>query len=567
MIKYIEFNTSDPDVEVNTYHPGILEKTAEMSSELVDFLKSIEATPGKYFLHINALGAGEYFSSNRNGDYFPEIALIEYHKTFETNANLYRHHKNKPHLGHKKYGKVLFSHYNKNMHRVELVIEFDTITAPDLKDRIDAGENLAFSMGARVKYDECSICGNKAKNLGEYCEHLKYQMNRVLPDGRKVYAINRHPKFFDISFVTIPADKTAYMFSKVAEYADEDEVIEKLIKESEKIKKAEITKNIPGGELLEYGKDPNELIYKSQPNMPNELINEMSSFPINKILSTLLSLRIMPKRRDFQSILLNSSGQSDVAKQLLDKNIIFRVPPVREIPDKYNNMEGIYPENSCEDVFNIIKKHESYVSRAPLTKPVIVLRIMEKVADAQEGSKMEQEGLLPGENIEAKIKLNGIKNPVIPMSAMGGLYYGYSKLYNTLNDTKGLQALLLNKPWLLPVLIGAGSLGSVGVQSLFNKTASPKDPGFLLSSLISVPITYLYSGVQEGKVRRGEPISAYGNLVRKHPFLMSLVHGYGGNKAVGLMKKASIGNRVSEAFLELPENKFNEIYEYLIEKT
>jgi hypothetical protein len=218
------------------------------------------------------------------------------------------------------------------MNRVELVEELDTSTATDLKERIDNGEHLSFSMGSRVKYDECSICGNKAKNLQQYCDHLKHQMNRVLPDGRKVYAINRYPKFFDISFVTIPADKTAFMFSKVASVQEDlSEVeIEELMKKAEReaIKRAEIKKNIPIQSVEATSSDPLGLIYRSQPKMSDGLIDELLHFKLDKILSTLLALKIMPTKRDFQTLVLKAGGRHELADQLNARNIVFPVSKI-----------------------------------------------------------------------------------------------------------------------------------------------------------------------------------------------------------------------------------------------
>lgn len=68
----------------------------------------------------------------------------------------------------------------------------------------------------------------------DYCVHAKTQMNKILPDGRKVYVMNDYPKFFDISFVFIGADKTAKTMMKIGsaagfwDIASSAEVAEKL---------------------------------------------------------------------------------------------------------------------------------------------------------------------------------------------------------------------------------------------------------------------------------------------------------------------------------------------------
>lgn len=192
-------------------------------------------TPGdkeKYlYVLVNALGAGEYFGSNINADYFPWDALThpgdDYgYQTF-LNAGVYQHHVNKD--KNKSIGTVVVSSLNPQMKRVELLIKIDREKArlegaASLLERIDNGELPDVSMGCNVPYDVCSICGHKSKTRATYCEHMNpstemrgtYGPNKILPDGRKIYVINTIPKFFDISFVFIGADKTAKVMAKIA---------------------------------------------------------------------------------------------------------------------------------------------------------------------------------------------------------------------------------------------------------------------------------------------------------------------------------------------------------------
>ena len=104
---------------------GGLTKEAS-AAEIDSFVSTIKPRDGFFYLHINAMGAGEYYGSNRNGDYFPEDQLIKWHKTFETSpAHVFRHHVNKdPSIA---IGKVIYSYYNPRMHRVELIAEVDKI--------------------------------------------------------------------------------------------------------------------------------------------------------------------------------------------------------------------------------------------------------------------------------------------------------------------------------------------------------------------------------------------------------------------------------------------------------
>lgn len=79
----------------------------------------------------------------------------------------------------------------------------------------------------KVAYDVCSVCGNKAKNRSEYCKSaseggncpgggLTNNICTVLANGHIVHADNPHPDFFDYSKVGRGADRTSFVFGKVA---------------------------------------------------------------------------------------------------------------------------------------------------------------------------------------------------------------------------------------------------------------------------------------------------------------------------------------------------------------
>ena len=93
-------------------------------------------------------------------------------------------------------------------------------------------------MGCRIKFDVCSICGNKAPSRKDYCVHAKNQLNDIYPDGRIVYVDNPNPKFFDISVVFRPADRTGYMMKKVA-FSEERDLGESSASLSDKVAELE----------------------------------------------------------------------------------------------------------------------------------------------------------------------------------------------------------------------------------------------------------------------------------------------------------------------------------------
>jgi hypothetical protein len=210
------------------------EKTADLKKDegidkrIFDTLDRLKEIKDSILVLMTAMGATDYWGSNKNGDYFLEKDLwldspLSGHKTFK-DAGVFRHHKNNN--KDETLGQVLNSIYNPKMHRVELIVRIDRDKCekwnhPDLFEQLMEGSHEAVSMGVKIPYDQCSICGTKAKTKSDYCEHIRRMLNEIMPDGRKVTMINRPPlKFFDISFVRSPADTTA----GVLEFLDDKEI-------------------------------------------------------------------------------------------------------------------------------------------------------------------------------------------------------------------------------------------------------------------------------------------------------------------------------------------------------
>lgn len=215
--------------------------STKTASEASDYIKSVQPKPGTTIVLVLALGAYERYDLNRNGDGFNEYAykpgmqptcgccradngawvsqdetLLQHYLSFEEHGKVYRHHQNTDPL--KACGDVLKAFWNPQMHRVELLIGVENAKAPDLAERIADGDFPAVSMGCRIKYDVCTICGHRAPTRKQYCEHLKNGMRQVHKSGLRAGALNPSPRFFDISWVVRPADQTGYMLKKVAEH-------------------------------------------------------------------------------------------------------------------------------------------------------------------------------------------------------------------------------------------------------------------------------------------------------------------------------------------------------------
>ena len=360
-------------------------KYASVGSE---YFKTINPIPGHSIVYVIALGSWESWGENKNGDSFPELpyketekppwiaqedVLTNWYKTFEQFGYNYRHHQNKD--PEKAIGKVMKAFWNASMHRVELLIDLDNIKAPDLVQRIEAGEFPPVSMGTRVSYDVCSICGNRSPTRAEYCDHLKFQMRAVLGDGRKVSALNPSPKFFDISWVFKPADQTAYMLKKVAEpstyelsgaaageYLDSMDsrktaaaklaVMDKIIQGYPIDAKAE---NINPSELanLQKMRDAFLTCGDNTPDLPDTTLRSMSQFSLPKILSTLLSSGTMLNTPEVIKIVIyKSSPNTQPDESHLDKSVALQQSVMelfKDMPQLLDQISGnvfnLAPEN------------------------------------------------------------------------------------------------------------------------------------------------------------------------------------------------------------------------------
>ena len=162
--------------------------------------------PDFLYIKVRAVSAGEYYGDNKNGDWFPEDELKKTYKTFLT-AHVFKDHDNKSAAS--AIGEVLSSVWDDEMKCVVLTLKVDRKIAPTVTRSIEKGYMTDVSMGCRVPYSICSICGHKAKNPSEYCDHIRLFRRKILANGKKVYEININPKFHDISVVLNGAEKVA----------------------------------------------------------------------------------------------------------------------------------------------------------------------------------------------------------------------------------------------------------------------------------------------------------------------------------------------------------------------
>lgn len=583
--KSIFFEYGDNNSEIlQLVHPNSFVKTAEYSQALVEFIKTLKEKVDKTYALVNALSAGEYYGSNRNGDYFPEDALKEYHKTFEALGHVYRHHVNKDPL--QSMGRVVFSHYNPEMHRVELIIELEKPKAEDVVTRLDKGDLPAVSMGCRVPWDECSICGNRARTRKEYCDHLAKQMNTILPSGQRVVAINRMPKFFDLSIVLIPADRTAGFLSKLSGYdkvgsyrsLDYSSNIKLAMeKTADQDNYADIRKNIEA-KVENVSSDPKLLIRNSQARISEDKLKKLAGYPLNEVMSTMLGLRIFPLKEDFQKLALYTLGEISLANNLEQNGEVFNISS-DTVPE--------VPVDVDFEHFNL-KIAEVLLDEVPkmaMTKELIVTRVLEKLAENtgtyfdpfEEKRELNNGVVFPQQAAPERSFISKIffshepdptttphRNPIIPLGILGSLYYGFAKVFNN-PSVSGFRSFMLKNKWLLPVLVGAGAVGSLFMQDkTFQKTAGLNIDRLFRNSLVSIPVSYYIAGVGENKARKGEPLTTTENFIRKHPILSGLIGSFGLERAEKILDKSMGLAKLGELVSRIDDVSLQQIYTDLI---
>jgi len=386
--------------------PELVKTAAPLHHEVQQFIAHLKPRDGKTYALVNALGATELYGPNINADGFSIDALrykpdgwddippwevearralaakAPYGFTTFYDAGAFRHHKNKPYAphNHPQYGVVDLAVWHEAMRRVELVVALDHDLCRkaggwDIVEKLEAGEYLPVSMGCRVKYDTCSLCGQKSKTRNDYCHHMnkqdpRFKPNLILPDGRQIFVWNPYPRFFDISFVLIGADKTAKVMGllssgkqsfisvppqslsdrsadRAADLGYTDGAVEKVASPEEELlallqedemekvahqkvaveqKLADIIKELPPDRAA--GKAM-PLLERVEPDIPSGILDSLSkprgsvADDLGSIAATAGKLGIVLKPREFQHLVLSRCGNGALANELGARNQVF----------------------------------------------------------------------------------------------------------------------------------------------------------------------------------------------------------------------------------------------------
>lgn len=535
MYKVCQFPGVDPHSGSNTVQriePGnsaALEKTARaLHPEIQRYVTRLKPHPDRVYVLVIALGASEYYGQNINGDIFPEVALThrgtDYgYQTF-LNGRVFKHHQNKnPELS---FGTIPLSVWNDNMKRVELILELSKeravrFDAMDIIEKIEAGVPCAVSMGCKVPYDVCTKCHNKAKTREDYCYHLKYEMNKVYGDGSQAGAVNTIPRFFDLSFVFIGADKIAYTVCKIAsngycalcekvsalkqangEEKEEVEVKAKELKEyqtkaasagkvstalknSTSQKFSDIVKETPST----FVRSAVPLLEDSEPDISKGVLNEMGScYSLQDALATPSSMGMILKPREFQRIVLIRLGHGRLADDL----------------------------DSCGEVFQQSSKVDDSISFGRF-RPELAQSLMPHMQERSGFGPILKKRILRILIVRPKIASieKTSKKDFLDKIAQG--YNGYR--LRVLSDMpSGLDAVLEQNPDLTAELFQEGFLEAFSKSSAVGTKLIPIKP------LLGVfPVLYFLSAHWKAQELHGRKLGFVKKFVAEHPELSALL--------------------------------------------
>jgi hypothetical protein len=519
-----------PDQEL--FKTASIVKVAEVSDEISSFVSSMPREAGHKYVLVNGIGAGEFWSSNRNGDYFPEGGLKhageDYgYQTFLSGHN-FVHHDNKDPL--KSVGTVKFAHYNPRMHRVELVLDTDMSKLaridPDTYEKVANDEPVDVSMGSKCDFDVCSICSHRAATRAEYCGHLKTAMNQVTGSGQKVYAYTPHPKFFDISYVTKGADVTAkalqYLDKAASDKSSAAPVHEKAahacpnpaVHEAADVKVAFEVPSFPDGHA--------EIVARMsavEPVFSPDVLSKMAAEGFNESLSTCSHLGVILRPEEYQYLALSALGLGKEAGILWNEGAVIEHesagswfdPSLKEISRQFSGEN--WSLKVAELVAELVPQRsafEPFMSDRARSVASIPSSTVEKCAASRSLVKNATGYMTP--ELAATLALGYI------IYRKGVQQADVNRLKDAIHDPGKSKKLLM----ILVPLIAAGSIADRMMKFQPPTGSAEKSAGLGAEVLAPLGASYLYSAYVRRKAERGEPVGGLEHVVMDYPSAVGL---------------------------------------------
>ncbi len=192
---------------------------AYRNNKFASVIPEFEFKPGFVYASVRAISA----RINQNFDGWPSDELKKSYRSFLGKPCFVNHQNFDP---TKARGKVVAARYVEagDDKYIETVMEIDAMRFPKLAREIKEGGMDSVSMGVEAGFTICSYCGNKAVDVPEFCDHVKYHKGSTLQKRSKTGAVEDvliYEKcyklgFFELSFVFDPADETAVVNRVIA---------------------------------------------------------------------------------------------------------------------------------------------------------------------------------------------------------------------------------------------------------------------------------------------------------------------------------------------------------------
>jgi hypothetical protein len=517
--------------------PGM--EVGQYSDDLRAFIDNLKPDPAFLYLLVIALGASEFWGPNKNGDAFPEKELIRYYPTFYE-AKVFKYHINKD-VNHS-FGNVVFAGWNPRMKRVELILALDKKKLPEETKKAEEGKPISVSMGTKVVAEFCSICGHKSRHLPERCDHLKYHINKVLGDGRKVYAINHKPNFFDISIVLRPAEEIAFGLKKVASQAPEDvnDISPEFPREVTVETECSDWGAYAGYEVLAKTIVPFMEIMERP--IPTSIMDKISGQPLEKVCCTATALGIIFKPEEWQRLILTQAGAKELADELEVEGIVASCPDTQPIKIASFLDQELYDD----DIAACLKP---YIEARSIMSPMWARRLSGFVKMAATAP-----GFMPPDK---KYTATDVLLPI------GGGYLAYRFLLGRAARESLLIAkitrLFQRSPALAFLAMGGGAkvianllntgagTAYYGVPSGLRKMSSAKNISKVMSVwwkplLLAMAGTHLWSAESKRRSKhQGYAPGVISNFIMEHPVISGILSGIALRKfSKGFSKTSSI---------------------------
>lgn len=539
-----------------------------ISKDVRDYIDGMDHPADEVAIFISALGSDEAWGANKRGDAWPESGLS--HKGpvygFETykHGHTFLHHKNDSVA--KAVGRVKLASWNPRMKRVELVKTIKRASAPEICARIDRGEMIETSMGARVPYDICSKCAHRAKVSKDHCVHIKEALHAVMGNGERIRMINDQPGFFDSSVVRIKAAQEAGQLLrlgpdvKVAHDSSAYAVVELfgvdvvgyVIKEAED-KDAYLNKKIDGqaidtdklqdpvafkerldlaAEIVEFA--PDAVTLRSlEPTLSKEVLKEAALQPEIRLASTFIALGMEVHPEEHQYMMLRKAGWVNEAEYLYDQNLL--------LPGPEPDVTGItHPLRVSERHVDqkLAEALRPWLQNRSMLEPHLTNRI-EWIGDQDEykiAAMMNRTMVAPSHQEK--------RDPSMAKMLLAlALGYGlYRKMAPPGERLSTIERSMRRHPWMIPLVFVSGALGTKMIGDSISKPHQDvKVGGVFWNYVAPMGGAYVLSASARRKGMEGYPLSSVERVVRDYPLPAGLAGVIGARKLSRPISKIRAG--------------------------